>query len=99
MSERKRLADRRHCELVDFESMGLRFTAGIGRYPDGRIAELFLDNHKAGSAIGALVRDAAVILSFALQHGADPEANPARTLPRFRRPRLRAARRNSRSRP
>ena len=64
MSERKRLADRRHCELVDFESMGLRFTAGIGRYPDGRIAELFLDNHKAGSAIGALVRDAAVILSF-----------------------------------
>jgi hypothetical protein len=35
---------------------------------------LFIDNHKAGSAVGTLVRDAAIILSFALQHGADPEA-------------------------
>jgi Holliday junction resolvase len=34
-------------------------------------AELFLDNHKAGSSMGTLVRDAAIILSFALQHGAD----------------------------
>ena len=59
--------------MFDFEVMGLRFTASISRYPDGRIAELFLDNYKAGSAVGTLVRDAAIIFSFAVQHGADPE--------------------------
>jgi ribonucleoside-diphosphate reductase alpha chain len=71
---RKRLPNRRGSEIFDFESMGMRFTASVGRYDDGRIAELFIDNHKAGSAIGTLVRDAGIILSFALQHGADAEA-------------------------
>jgi hypothetical protein len=71
---RERLQNRRAHTLLDFESMGMRFTAGVGRYPDGRISELFLDNHKAGSAIGTLVRDLAIVFSFATQHGADPEA-------------------------
>ena len=71
---RERLPDRRASEVFDFEAMGLRFTASISRSPDGRVAELFLDNHKAGSAIGTLVRDSAIILSFALQHGANIEA-------------------------
>ena len=74
MTERQRLPGRRHCELITFESMGMKFTASVSRYPDGRIAELFLDNHKAGSAIGTLVRDLAITLSFAAQHGADVEA-------------------------
>ena len=74
MTARERLQNRRASSLVDFEAMGLRFSAGVSRYPDGRLAELFCDNHKAGSAIGTLVRDAAIILSFALQHGADAEA-------------------------
>ena len=71
---RERLPDRRASELFNFEVMGLRFTASISRYPDGRVSELFCDNHKAGSAIGTLVRDSAILLSFALQHGADIEA-------------------------
>jgi hypothetical protein len=70
---RERLPDRRASEVFDFEAMNLRFTASISRYPDGRVSELFCDNHKAGSAIGTLVRDAAILLSFALQHGADIE--------------------------
>ena len=74
MTERRPLPNRRRSELFDFESMGLRFTASISRYPDGQIAELFCDNHKAGSSIGTLVRDSAIIFSFAVQHGADPEA-------------------------
>jgi hypothetical protein len=60
--------------LFEFQAMDLSFTASISRYPDGRIAELFCDNHKAGSQIGTLVRDAAILLSFALQHGADADA-------------------------
>jgi hypothetical protein len=71
---RERLPARHASALFDFESMGLRFTACVSRYPDDRVAELFVDNHKAGSSVGTLVRDAAIILSFALQHGADIEA-------------------------
>jgi hypothetical protein len=74
MTERERLPNRRSHLLIDFESMGMPFTCSVSHFPDGRIAELFVDNHKAGSAIGTLVRDAAIIFSFAVQHGADPEA-------------------------
>jgi hypothetical protein len=71
---RERLPDRRASLLFDFESMDMRFTASVSRYPDLRIAELFIDNHKAGSGIGTLVRDLAIVFSFAVQHGADAEA-------------------------
>jgi hypothetical protein len=74
MSERLRMPNRRTSMFFDFESMSMRFTASIGRDADGNIRELFVDNHKAGSAIGTLVRDSAIILSFALQHGADINA-------------------------
>jgi hypothetical protein len=70
---RERLPNRRTSEFFDFTSMGMRLTASVSRYPDGRISELFLDNHKPGSAIGTLVRDLAIVFSFAVQHGADAE--------------------------
>jgi hypothetical protein len=73
MTSRRRLPNRRGSQVFDFESMGLRFTASFSRYADGRIGELFIDNHKAGSAIGTLVRDSAIVFSFAVQYGADPE--------------------------
>jgi hypothetical protein len=49
----------------------LRFTASVGRFADGRIGELFLTNHKSGNQSDTNARDAAIVLSFALQHGAD----------------------------
>ena len=74
MTNRARLPNRRHCELINFESMGMQFTASVSRYPDGSIGELFLDNHKCGSAVSTMVRDMAICLSIALQHGADIES-------------------------
>jgi hypothetical protein len=71
---RQRLPNRRAHELFDFESIGMRFTGSVSRDAEGRMLELFCDNHKAGSSIGTLVRDAAIILSFALQHSADIDA-------------------------
>ena len=71
MTIRERLPNRRASELFSFTAMDMKFTVSISRYPDGRISELFADNHKQGTAIGTLVRDSAIILSFALQHGAD----------------------------
>ena len=41
-AQRERLPDRRMCESFNFEIDGLRFTASIARFADGRIGELFL---------------------------------------------------------
>jgi hypothetical protein len=54
-----------------FEHRGLGFICTYSRFPDGRIGELFITNHKVASAVDVDARDAAIILSFALQHGAD----------------------------
>jgi hypothetical protein len=95
MSERQRLLTRRASVLFDFEIDGLKFTASTSRFDDGRLAELFLDNHKAGSQIGMLVRDAAIVFSFAVQHGADPEAIRRALCPTAKAARLgRSARRS-----
>jgi hypothetical protein len=71
---RERLPNRRVGETFDLEVAGLRYTATVGRFPDGRLAELFLSNHKTASGADVAARDAAIAFSFAIQHGADPEA-------------------------
>ena len=70
MTQRQRLPSRRRSENFTFELGGLRFTATISRLADGRIAELFLNNHKAGNQSDTNARDAAIILSFALLYSA-----------------------------
>lgn len=69
MTERRHLPNRRPTETFEVESQGLKFTASIGRFADGRVAEIFLQNHKAGSMAGINAQDAAVVCSLALQHG------------------------------
>ncbi len=71
MSERRRLPNRRRSENLTFELNGHHFTATIGFYPDGRIGEAFLTNSKHGNQLDTNSRDAAILLSFALQFGAD----------------------------
>lgn len=41
----------------------------IGRFDDGRPAEVFITGAKAGSEVQAMGRDTAIIISMALQHG------------------------------
>ena len=67
--ERERLPDRRGCELVAFEHGGRRWTACVGLFDDGRPAEIFIEGPK-DSPLLALARDAAILASIALQHGA-----------------------------
>jgi hypothetical protein len=71
---RQRLANRRAALTFDFEHAGLKYTATFGRFPGGRVAEVFIQNHKSNSGADVNARDAAIILSFALQHGADISA-------------------------
>jgi hypothetical protein len=71
---RERLSNRRPALTFDLEVGGLRYTATVGRFHDGRIGEVFLNNHRSNSAADVNARDAAIVFSFAVQHGADPEA-------------------------
>jgi hypothetical protein len=71
---RERLPNRRASVMFDFEHRGLRFTCSFSCYPDGRVGELFLQNHKNSSSADAIVRDGAVIASLGLQHGCRLEA-------------------------
>ena len=69
MTARERLPDRRLCESFAFEHGGLKYIASVAHYADGRLAEIFLSNHKSGSDTDAAARDSAVVCSLALQHG------------------------------
>ena len=66
---RQRLPNRRGHELLTFEHDGIRYTAGVGRFADGGLAEIFLATTKHGSALDVIARDAAVAASLLLQHG------------------------------
>ena len=70
---RQRLPNRRGHELLTFEHEGVRYTAGIGRFADGGLAEIFLATAKQGSALDVIARDAAVATSLLLQHGCSVE--------------------------
>jgi ribonucleoside-diphosphate reductase alpha chain len=65
----ERLQNRRASELLEVESLKLRFTVGTSNYPDGRLAEIFITNHRAGSDAGILASEAAICASLALQFG------------------------------
>jgi hypothetical protein len=69
MTARRRLPNRRASLTFGVESQGLRFTCTASRFEDGSLAEIFLQNHKAGSMAGINAQDAAVVCSLALQHG------------------------------
>lgn len=72
---RERLPNRRKSRLLDFEAMNLKFVASVSYFPNGAIAEIFIDEKaRCGSTIGTLCKDLALTFSLAVQNGADPEA-------------------------
>ena len=66
---RERLPNRRACETFNFQVEGLRYCATVSWFADGRVGEVFIDNHKVGSQSRGNATDAAVAASLALQHG------------------------------
>jgi hypothetical protein len=66
---RELLPQRRSSENLDIELHGIAMSVTVGRYPDGRIGEVFVSAIKSGVTADAICRDAAVMLSLALQHG------------------------------
>jgi hypothetical protein len=68
-AHRERLPNRRLHWLYRFECDGQSYTGGIGRFDDGRIAEIFINGSKVGTAAETNAQDAAIVASLALQHG------------------------------
>ena len=69
---REALPPRRMAEVATFDHEGRRWTATAGRFPDGSLAEIFLDCAKA-SPLADAARESAILVSLALQHGCRAE--------------------------
>ena len=70
---RTRLPNRRASTNIDFEVGGQRYTCTYSKFADGRVAEVFLNNHRSNSGADVMARDSAIAVSFALQLGGDLE--------------------------
>jgi hypothetical protein len=70
MSERERLPNRRAAEKFAFDYGAQKLIATVSRFPDGRVAEIFLNASK-GSNVADLASESAIVASLALQHGCD----------------------------
>ena len=70
---RRVLPQRRAAETFDLRFWNQPFTVTVGFYADSTPGEVFIDGGKTGQDIQSTARDAAVVLSLALQHGAPVE--------------------------
>src|SRR5262245_32818698 len=66
---RQRLPNRRGSDQFAFACDGLNYTASASFFADGRLAEIFLNNAKAGSDSDTAAKDSAIVASIALQYG------------------------------
>jgi len=68
-SARERLPSRRGSINFNFRCGTFTCLATVSFFPDGRLAEIFLGNGKAGSTADTIAKDAALVCSIALQYG------------------------------
>jgi hypothetical protein len=80
---RQRLPDRRDSLNVTFEVNGQDYIATVGVDGEGAIREVFLGGAKEGSHMAAVLADAAVVISIALQYGVSAD-EMAKTVARIR---------------
>jgi hypothetical protein len=77
--ERERLPNCRAAETLQFDHGGFRYVASIGRFVDGRLAEVFLSGPKVGTDVAFAARDASIMCSIGLQYGVpvEPSGTPS----------------------
>jgi hypothetical protein len=73
-SYRLRLPNRRKAIIETIVISNMTLTATIGFDETGRPAEVFLSGAKDGSGMAAILDDASVVISVALQHGIPAKA-------------------------
>ena len=70
MSTRRILPQRRSAETFQLRFWNQPVTVTVGYYEDGTPGEIFVDAGKSGQDVQSTARDAAIVVSLALQHGA-----------------------------
>jgi hypothetical protein len=68
-SQRRLLPQRRAATSLSLHFGSVDYVVTLGHFEDGSPAEVFIDGAKAGSDIQAMSRDAAILISLALQFG------------------------------
>jgi hypothetical protein len=70
---RRTLPQRRRCETFEiaFGGFNRRHFVTLGFYDDGALGEVFITSGRTGEPVEAIARDGAVVLSLALQYGAE----------------------------
>jgi hypothetical protein len=71
---RRVLPQRRAAETFDMRFWNQPFTVTVGFYADGTPGEVFIGIGKSGTNLASVARDAAGLLSLALQHGTPIES-------------------------
>jgi hypothetical protein len=73
MTARRILPQRRRAETFELAFGGLdrAHTVTVGYYDDHSVGEVFINGGKSGEMVESIARDGAVLLSLALQYGAD----------------------------
>jgi hypothetical protein len=71
---RRVLPQRRAAETFNLRFWNQLFTVTVGFYADGTPSEVFIDGGKTGQDIQSTARDAAVVISLALQYGTPIES-------------------------
>jgi hypothetical protein len=71
---REVLENRRAHEVFEIEHDGQRYTVGVGHFPSGKPAEVFINSPMVGTAADINARDGAILLSLLMQHGVDISA-------------------------
>ena len=71
--QRRILPQRRRAETFEIAFGGLKSShiVTLGFYDDGALGEVFINGGKSSELVEAMARDGAVLLSLALQYGAD----------------------------
>jgi hypothetical protein len=68
MTDRATLPNRRGCETFELTHGSQTVAVSVGYYENGQLGEVFITAPKVGSSLEAIARDAAVLVSIAVQH-------------------------------
>ena len=70
---REPLSNRRETQTFRFYFAGIKHHCSVSNYNDGRPAEIFIDAGKVNTGVQNIMRDGAILISLALQHGCPVE--------------------------
>lgn len=75
MTNREVLQNRHYSENITVFFQGERYDVTVGKYPDDRVGEVFINriigksSSKVGTLLDGVCRDSAILMSLAIQHG------------------------------